>query len=562
MNIVWKCKNTLCLLLALVFIAAFLSACSPDGDKRGETKQIPDPETEQDPSLGEGSKNAGYLTAIEDEPDTVDFQCTTIHYTIAQNVFDRLVEMENDKNGNAQILPSLAEHWEISDDRRCYTFHLREGVTFSNGSPLTAEDVQYTFTRLLTHPDSCNRDIVDNIVGASLLESGETDELEGFRVLSDQDFSITLEMPFEAFLACLSMPGASIMDAETVKEAGDRFGMEAEWTIGTGSFILKSWEPGKGMLLSANKNCWQGAPKSDGLDLRFLTDPEEIRQLFEDGELDILNLDDVGKAAEFFLHGDIYQDRLYRVRRISTTYIALNESVKPLDDVRVRKALQLALNRIVLLDVGFSGQGDLENGIMPHGLYGFNPDLEEIPYAPDEAEKLLLEAGYPDGFDLAISVSSASSLSERDMIQAAASMWEKIGVHTEIEVMEESEFMRLRKSGNLSCYSATWTADFNDPDNFFYTFFGNTENTKFRSLNYPKEEVMARVRRARTIVDEDERIKEYRELERTIAQEDAAWIPLYSRQYVYVTSERLKGIQSSWNGSVKNKYREMSVTGG
>ena len=539
-------KKVFCLLLTFGLIMVSFSACA---DSRNAPK--PEQPEERDTSR--------FLVSIEDEPDTVDFQCTTIHYTVAQNVFDRLVDMENDADGDAMILPALAESWEISDDRRSYTFHLREGVTFSNGSALTSEDVLYTFTRLLTHPDSCNRDIVDQIVGAAELENGEMDRLEGFQVLNDQDFTITLAQPFEAFLACMSMPGASILDAGTTVEAGERFGKDPEWTIGTGSFILRNWVPGQGMLLVANKDCWQGAPLCDGLDLRFLTDPEEIRQMFENGEIDVLNLDDIGKSAEYILHGDIYQDRLYTVHRISTTYIALNESMPPLDDRKVRKALQLALNREVLLDAAYSGNGRLVNGIMPDELYGYNPELPVIPCDPEEAMALLHEAGYTDGLELTFSVSSSSSLSEMALIRAAASMWEKIGIKVSIEVLDDNEFMRLRKSGGIACYSATWTADYNDPDNFFYTFFGDAENTRSRSLCYPREDIMERVRNARAIADADERIREYQELERIIVQEDAAWIPLFTRYYVYVASERLEGILSSWNGSVKNKYREMSV---
>ena len=141
----------------------------------------------------------------------------------------------------------------------------------------------------------------------------------------------------------------------------------------------------------------------------------------------------------------------------------------------------------------------------------------------------------------------------------AASQWEKIGVHTVIDTLPNSEFMRLRKSGEIMCFSATWTADFNDPDNFFYTFFGNAENTRFRSLCYPREEIMERVRDARKIADPAARIAEYRTLEEIIVQEDAAWIPLFSRLYTYVISDRLEGMQASWNGSVKNMYREMSI---
>ena len=544
-----KRKKIICLLLAMASALFALSGCAPGQKVKKAAHE--DGVLELDTSR--------FLVAVEDEPDTVDFQCTSIHYTVAQNVFNRLLETETDANGDMLFLPSLAESWEVSEDGRSYTFHLRKNVSFSNGSPLTASDVEYTFIRLLTHPDSCNRDIVDDILGAEALENGRADTLEGFRILNDFEFTITLNAPFQAFLACLSMPGASILDQETTEKAGSRFGKDPAWTIGTGSFILWKWIPGEGLLLTANPNCWQGAPKCDGLDLRFINDSKEIRRMFENGEIDVLDLDEAGNAAEFYIHGDIYQDRLFHVPRIGITYIALNETIAPLNDVRVRKAMQLSLNRAILLKAVYGGRGAVENGIYPHGLYGYNPELPEIPYDPEEAKRLLTEAGYPEGFDLTVSVNSSSTRWELSVLRLAASMWEKVGIRAEIDVINESEFMRLRKSGRLACYTALWTADFNDPDNFIYTFFGDRQNTTFRSLCYPREDVMERVRQARAIVDPEERIQEYRELERIIVQEDAAWIPLYSRLRYYVTSKRLNGIQASWNGSVKNMYREMSV---
>ena len=537
-------------LLLILLLSSVLSGCSSGSGQGKGTASAPAP---SEPDLSK------FLVAIEEEPDTVDFQCTSIHYTIAQNVFNRLVEMENNAHGSAVVLPSLAKSWDISDDGRTYTFHLREGVTFSNGSPLTSSDVLYSFTRLLTHPDSCNQDIVEDILGAGRLKDGKADSLEGFEVLSDLDFSITLERPFAAFLACLSMPGASILDEETTKEAGDRFGTDPEWTVGTGSFVLWKWTPGEGMLLKANPDCWLGAPLCDGLDLRFTTEAMAVETLFEEGGLDLLDLDELGQAAERFMNGDIYKDRLYRVNPVGITYIALNESIEPLNDVSVRKALQLALNRTVLLDAILSGRGAIENGIFPHGLHGYNDQLPEIPYDPDAAAELLAEAGYEDGFDLTVSVKSSASQWEKNMMDVVASMWKNIGVRVTVSVIEEGEWMRLRKSGQLACYAATWTADYNDPDNFIYTFFGSRENTTFRSLCYPREDIMTRVRKARTIMDSGKRIKEYQELERIIVQEDAAWIPLFSRQRYYVAGKRLDGIKASWNGSVKNNYRLMSI---
>ena len=537
---------SLILLFALLFSA--LSGCASSQKEQPEDQSV------------QGEDPSAYLVVLEDEPDTVDFQCTSIHYTVAQNVFDRLVEMENDEEGNVKIEPSLAESWDISEDRRSYTFHLREGVRFSNGEELTSSDVGYTLKRLLSHPDSCNQDIAQCILGAAALESGETDRLEGFEELSDRDFTITLEEPFEAFLACMTMPGASILDQETTEAAGERFGQDCDCTVGTGSFLLSGWEHGKGMTFTANPDCWAGAPACAGVDLRFLTEAGTVQELFEKGELDILDLDELGSEAEFYFHGDIYQDRLKQVQPIGISYIALNESVEPLNDVRVRKALQLGLNRSVLLDAVYSGRGNVENGIFPHGLSGYNPELSEIPYDPEQAKELLKEAGYEDGLDLTISLKTSSTQWEHTMSDLAVSMWAKIGVNTTVEVLEENEWMKLRKGGKLPCYPATWTADFNDPDNFIYTFYGNRENTAFRSLNYSREDIMERVRRARAISDPEERIREYQELEKIIVQDDAAWIPLFSRIRSYVTSERLSGFQASWNGSVKNNYRHMSVT--
>ena len=544
-----KCTNTRALILAFILLPLALCACSSSVVAVTSSNQG---------QVGDwGYDTSRYFSAVEDEPDTVDFQCTSIHYTIATNVFNRLVEMESATDGRVMVMPSLAKSWEVSADGRTYTFHLREGVKFSNGSPLTSSDVLYTMTRLLTHPDSCNQDIAEMIVGADELMQGKADHLEGFKALSDSDFTITLQQPFEAFLACLSMPGASIMDEETMKSAGDGFGKDPACTIGTGSFILKEWVPGKGMLLTANEGCWQGAPHCEGLDLRFITEPEEIREMFDDGELDIIDLDDVGDLADYYVHGDIYQNRLYQVPRIAITYTALNEKSGPLSDANVRKALQMALDRKLLLDVIYSGRGSVEQGIYPHGLYGFNENLEAIPYDTEEAKILLREAGYPDGFDLVYSVRSSSAQREMDMARLIVSMWNDIGVRATIEVLNEDEFMSRRKSGGLACYSATWTADYNDPDNFIYTFFGNRENTIFRSLCYQREDIMNRVRLARTITDPEKRIQEYQDLERIIAQKDAAWIPLLSRMYLYVTSERVESIRHSWNGSVKNEYRNV-----
>lgn len=508
---------------------------------------------------GSDEDRSSYIVTIWDEPDTVDFQCTTIYYDTAYCVFDRLVDTVVKHNGSIATDPSLAESWTVSDDGRTYTFHLKEGVKFSNGSPLTSSDVRYTLTRLLTHPDSLNRDIAEPIEGSKDLEDGSAETLKGFREISDTDFSITLEKPFEAFLACLSMPGASILDEETTEDAGSSFGRDAAHTIGTGSYIMEEWTPGRGMVYTANKDCWKGAPANAGLIVSFEQDAATMRRMFDEGDLDVLDLDDLDNAADYYSHGDIYQKRLHTAQQVGNEYVALNESVRPLDDVRVRKALQMALDRQALLEVIYEGGGTVENGIYPRGLYGYNPSLAEIPYDPDEAAALLAQAGYPGGFDLTISVKSDSNRREVRMAGMIAEMWKKAGINADIEIMDTADFMNKRNNGELACYVATWTADYNDPDNFIYTFFGSPEKTRSRSLCYPDEDVMKRVRDARTITDPDSRLSEYRSLEKTIVQDEAAWIPLFSRKKLYLTSERLEGFSTAWTGGYYANLPEMSI---
>lgn len=542
-----SCKRVIACVVLLASLVCLASCASP--------------QTAPKPTAQKAGKvdTSRYIVSVVDEPETTDFQCTTIDYTIALNVFNRLVEIQADSEGNLAISPSLAESWEVSDDGLRYTFHLRKGVTFSNGSPLTSSDVRYTFTRLLTHPNSCNQDIASDILGADRLLKGETDELEGFEILNDYDFVIELQQPFSAFLPCLCMPGASILDEESTQEAGDLFGMDPAHTIGTGPFVFTSWEPGKGLLLATNPTCWEETPGCDGVDLRFVYDPEVLSQMFNDGELDILNVDVFGDLSEYYLHGDVYRDQLHTVSHVAIDYIALNASKAPLDDVRVRKALQLALNRQTLLDAVYDGSGEVENGIYPHGLIGFNPDLAPIPYDPEQARALLQDAGLADGFDLEVTVRSSSTRAQRQVVDLAASMWDKIGVRTNVSIVEDGEFMDKRTNGEVMCYTATWSADYDDPDNFAYTFFGTPENTKFRSLCYDNADAIARVRAARAITDEQERIEEYDDLERIIVQEDAAWIPLFSRDRHFVVSDRVENFTVSWNGWFETSYKYMSI---
>lgn len=503
-------------------------------------------------------RTSKYLTFLDTEPASADPQCISTNYTVPLNIFDRLVEVD-EESGDNSLKPSLASSWEVSSDRLVYTFHLREGVTFSNGSPLTASDVGFTLKRLITHPDSLNRDLAMCILGAEQLRGGTADELAGFQIVDDYTFAITLERPFGPFMAGLSTPGASILDEQSTLAAGDSFGKEVGASIGTGPFVLSEWNAGKSIVLTANERWWAGAPRCQGLKMLFYSDTDSMTEMYESGQIDILDLDRLGMDADYFLRGDVYRTNVIRGRRVGISYVALNESIAPLNDVRVRKALQLSLNRDVLLEVGINGTGTLEDGIFPQGLVGHNPDLPKIAYNPEQAASLLEAAGYGGGFNLQVEYPESSTQSVKDLLNVMASMWGDIGIRADVVELKDDVFAERRKNGELTCYTATWSADYNDPDNFMYTFFGNGENSRSRSLCYADEQVMKRVQDARYIVNDALRIGEYQALEQKIVQEDAAWIPLYSKLHFFLVGDRVDGFKVRWNGWSSNRYDDVAI---
>lgn len=550
-------KKFLSLTLALCLLLACLAGCGNDSSAVSAAASGAEVSASGETA---SAANDSYLKIAVSTPDIVDPQCTTEYYVVALNIFDRLVEVKANGDGTSEIVPSLAKSWEISDDGLVYTFHLEEGVKYSNGADLTASDVLYTIRRMLTYDKAVNTDVYDIIEGADALAAGETEELAGFELVNDYEFKITLSAPYAAFLACLTTPGASILDEETTEAAGDKFGIDPAVTIGTGPFIFESWELNAEMVLVANENCWSGAPKCAGISMKDVPDESTQRMMFENGELDLLDLDLAASQMDYFLdEANGYADQIASGPRVGVHYICLNQDFEPLDNVLVRKALQRSLDRQAILDALYSGQGQLEHGIFPHGLIGYNASLPEIPYDVEEAKRLLAEAGYENGFDLELCYSSDVGQSTKDCLEIIAAQWGQIGVNVKVTEIDEGSFLDMRAAGEIMSYKNDWSADFNDPDNFIYSFFGTVDNVTRRGFNYKNTDAIDRVAAARAIVDEDERVAEYQALEELIIQDEAVWVPLFSREHLFVVNPRVQGFTVSWNGWSDNYYRNVSV---
>lgn len=539
------------ILAAAAAASLLLSGCggSTSGDgSDAQTEQAGNAEgTESAGSTSSGTDTSGFLVVpLVADIQTADVHKTTKDYEIPLNIYDRLVDIEVKEDGSSEIVPSLAESWEISGDALTYTFHLRQGVKFHNGEELTADDVEYSFTRQLSVEGAVNTDFLAQIKGASQLLEGTADQLEGFETVDDYTFTITLSEPYAGFLACLSTPGCSIYNREATEAAGDQFGLDPSVTVGTGPFRLTDWTINDQLVLTRYEDYWKGPSELPGVVIRIVPDTETQRMMFESGELDVVDLDYLPDAVDDFTNR--YPDQIVSGPRVGTTYFTMNQNIEPFQDVRVRKAVQMAIDRQAILDALYGGRGQVENGIYPHGLYGFNSSLPEITYDPEEAKALLAEAGYANGFEMQIAADSSASDATNQALEIIQAQLGEIGIQAEIQNMDESTWLATRNSGEMGSFMSTWTADYNDPDNFIYTFFGTPENTKLRSLNYSDTEVMERVQKARTIVDADERIAEYQALEEKIVTEDAAWVPMYSRTHSFAVSKRVQGFEVPWNG--------------
>ena len=501
----------------------------------------------------------GYLVAaLNADIQTADVQKTSKDYEVPFNIFDRLVDVEVDADGNSKIVPSLAESWNISDDGLEYTLHLRQGVKFHNGNDFTAEDVAYTFHRLLTVEGGVNTEFIDQIKGADELLAGETDTLEGVEVVDDYTIKVTLKEPFAGFLASISSPGVSIYDSEATEAAGDQFGMDPAVTVGTGPFEFASWSFNNQLVLTCNEDYWKGASELPGVVIKIIPDTETQSMMFESGELDILDLDYAADSVDRFT--ETYPDQIVQGPRVGIVYFTMSFNKEPFQDVRVRNAVQMSIDRQAILDALYGGRGQVEQGIFPHGLIGFNPDQEEIKYDPEAAKALLAEAGYADGFDMEIAADSSASDTMTMALEIVSDQLAEVGINAEIKNYDESTWLETRKSGELGSFMSTWSADYNDPDNFIYTFFGNEEKTKIRSINYPDTEVMERVAKARTIVNEDERLAEYKALEEKIVHEDAAWVPMFSRLHLFAVSKRVQGFAPMWSGLSDQLFYNISLS--
>lgn len=531
-------------LLSILLITAFLfTACSP---KTGNNTSTDASGASAQTQTEEKGDKIFTLTLFQN-PKTLDIQKTNADYFIPIQIYNRLVETEVGSDGKPEIVPSLAESWEISDDGLVYTFHLNKGVKFHNGEELKADDVLFTIEKMMDPKEATvNSSVFENIKGAKDKLDGKADSVEGVKVIDDYTVELTLEQPSGPFLAGLSGAPASIFNRKAVEEGKDKFGFDPEYTVGTGYMKFKDWTQDKEINLVRNDDYFKEPAKVDGVRYLMNIDKATERMMFENGEIDFMSLDKT--SYEKYKEDDKHKDNIIDFLAPSMDYMIFNQKDPNMAKVEVRQAISKAIDRETFNKTFYDGEGILLNGVVPPGMPGYKEDLPAIEYNPEEAKALIEKANIDKSHPFVI-LQNGDSDYTHPMNEMLQKMLKEVGIDAEIKNMDMTSYWDTVFSGEgYSMTIGPTTADVADPDDFYAQF--TDENSKSDGSNINDPELTKKINEARAITDAKERIAALNELDEVIVKEKALYFPIASKVRHFITSPRVKNLNLSWQGWV------------
>ena len=538
-------------ILMMLLLCCMLAGCTGQHEEAEEKASEIPKSPEEGTEISIPAEPGVVRIALGEPISTLDVHLNTADYMLPLNIYERLFDICVNEDGSTDLTKGLAEDWSVSEDGLTYRFTLRDDAFFSDGTPVTASDVAFTFTRMLSLPESRQTDFADMILGADAVMSGVTKDLRGIRVLDDKNLEITLSEPFSGYLYQLATPSCSIMSEEFVKKAGNEYGKSLAQTLGSGPYRLTEYSDTR---ITVEKNPYYHCHEGEELTVsraEFLILPPAITdRMFRAGELDLLDTNQINpEVVEAVYKQPEWDDHRISYSRVEVQYLMLNVAAPPLNNAKIRKAVQMAINRQRILDELYDGDGRLLDGIFPRGLIGYSEKNQGwLKYDPEEAASLIDSVIGAKDVRLELAANSQSEIRTLRMLEMIREDLSKVGLNVSIVTYDDESRMYLRREGRLMAYTGEWSADYNDPDNFIYTFFGSREKTRSRSGNFSEKDIISRIAAARTIQDEEKRMAEYAELEKILIQDVAVWVPLFSTDHMFILGDRVESFTPFWAG--------------
>ena len=465
---------------------------------------------------------------------------------------------------NNEVKPGQAESYEVSDDGLTWTFHMRDGLKWSDGSDLTAADFEYSFKRLAS-PDTAAPyaetvvGMIDGYQGAigNPDEDGNTTtdpDWDALNVHASEDgktLTVQLSYPCSYFDKLASFVATSPVQQATVEANGDAWCTEPDTYVCNGPYMITEWTPSERIVLSKNPyyvGGWDSSKiVSDTITLLLLEDSSASYAAYNSGEAQLVKdvpTDEIPSLTRAEDGGDFYLDEI-----MGTYYISLNDQEEPFTDVRVRKALSLAIDRDYVANTimqgiytpatALVGPGIVdENGYFMDNANGGEPYISDDYEANlEEAKSLLAEAGYPDGEGFPTITYSANDagyhIPVAEYVQQA---WGELGITMNIDKVEWSSFIPMRRAGDYDISRNGWSMDYNDPSNMLELFTTNNGNNDGKYANPEFDQVIEDSR----VADKTTHFEKLHEAE-DILMNDAACIPVAYYNDFWLQSPSLKG---------------------
>jgi len=476
---------------------------------------------------GEGGSGGGVVrAAIAGEPDQLDPHRTTSYFAfqVLENVFDTLVEPDED----LQMQPALAESWELSDDQLTWTFELRDDVTFHDGSDFTAEDVVYSYNR---------------IIDEELANAWRFSAVEEVVAVDEDTVEIRVGQPTPNLLSSLGgFKGMAIVQQDNV-ESGDI----TTAPVGTGPFRLTDYTSGDSIELAAVEDHWSGTPDVDGVEFRFISEGSTALSALRAGEIDWT--DSIPAQQVTTLEGDDAVE-LGTSPSNDYWYLALNQAKKPFGDVRVRQAIAYAIDRDAIAQVTSYGTAEVNQLAIP-AASAWSTDYDTYSLDPDRARQLLSDAGVDD---LSLKIMVATDYPETvDAAQVIADPLADVGITATIDQIDFGTWLDKQNQGDFDMLMMGWLGNI-DPDDFYYAQHHSKGGSN--AQGYANPEVDELLDAGRTETDDAARKQIYDEAARIIADE-ASYIFLYNPSVIQAWSPSLEGYTARSDRAIR--FRGVSL---